>query len=824
MDAPEMLRLRTRWRRVGSVTVVQRASTVRFFLALTLACLPARGAAQQRLVGVVTDRETSAPLAGVYVALEARSGERTVAAALTDTSGRFVLSAPMGAIYRLRAERIGLATEVTEWFAFEEGSPPLRISMVERAVELEGLSVSVRVRTCRLEPGEATLLQRWWDEVRKALTATAFVEASQSASLRFERFEREWTPDLRLLRHERSLPADSSSSRPFLSPDTETLSERGFVQGEEGGRWFLAPDAAVLFSDVFLADHCLKIAGETGAEGARTDGSPGELRLAVEPTRRRPPDIRGVLTVDTLSGELRSFDFAYVNLPEDIPRSEAGGHLAFEYLPSGAWIVSEWWIRMPQIGHRAGWRYRGTIPVVAGYLERGGRVTDVGGRAAELDARVGRGTLHGAVYDSLAGGPLAGARVAIVGSRLSTRTGQDGRFTLAGVPAGRHGLTFHHADLARMGLPSPVVVVDVAEGSVDLVALATPGFATAATLLCQDPASPPAVILTGTVLAATGAEAARSAELRASWVELGDGAGESRSVRSGGRSGSDGGYVFCDLPPRVPVAMAVRTHSTVFREAGTVELAPGRIVVRDFRPGAVAQAVVRGMVRSEDGGAPLVRASVWVLAVTGDTVASALADTAGVFEVSVPPGVGYRVVASGDGYLREASPLFTLEGAESLDLDFELLRDPGDLVMAIEGLVVEVEARNRAVARRLLGLYGQTPASLGRRWIDRATLDALPSSGETDPGVAIQWQGMAGVWVDQAAKRGRNPVLCVQEGPRRCAMVVLNGVKIDPGAALMLDFRELEAIAVLSPQDATTFFGTEAGGGAVLLWTRQGGG
>lgn len=816
------------WGWVRSVRTKSVALVVLSLLALTVACLPSPGAAQQPLVGVATDRETSAPLAGVYIALEAQAEEQSVAAALTDESGRFVLSAEVGAIYRLRAERVGLATEVTEWFTFEEGAAPRRISLVERAVELEGLSVSAPVRTCRLEPEEATVVQRWWDEVRKALKTTAFLQASEAEGFRFERFEREWTSNLRTLRSERYLPMDSVPSRPFLSPDAETLSELGFIQGVEGERWFFAPDAAVLFSETFLADHCFGIAEAATDVGDGTGGRAGELRLAIEPTRRDPPDIRGVLTVDTLSGELRSFDFRYVNLPNDIPRiSKGGGHLTFEYLTSGEWIVSDWWIRMPQIG-RPRFTIRGDTPggpsgfFLAGYFDRGGRVVEVGGRAVEFGSRLGKGTLHGTVYDSLTGGPLAGARVSVVGSRLSTRTGSDGRFTLPDVPAGRHGLTFHHSELTLMGLPSPVVPVNVVEGSSDSVALATPGFAAVATWLCEDPTGPPAAILTGRVLDAVRAEPSGSAAIRASWAGPGDGSGAGRSMRAEGRSGSDGRYVFCDLPPDVPISLAVRTDSATWREAGAVELTGNRIVTKELRPGAEARAVVRGTVRTAEDGEPLAGTDVWLLAVSGDTVASARADGAGVFGMSVPAGVGYRVVAVAEGHAREASAAFTVGSAESLDVDFELVASVTDLAMRIEGLVVEVEARNRAVAKRLLRQYGQSPASLGRRWIDRAALSSLAVSG--DPGVAIQRLGVPRVWVLEGAKYGRNPTLCVQDlRTRACAIIILNGVQIDPADALAIEFHQLEAIAVLTPADATTFFGTGAVGGAVLLWIQEGG-
>jgi hypothetical protein len=186
----------------------------------------------------------------------------------------------------------------------------------------------------------------------------------------------------------------------------------------------------------------------------------------------------------------------------------------------------------------------------------------------------------------------------------------------------------------------------------------------------------------------------------------------------------------------------------------------------------------------------------------------------------VPPGIGYRAVASQEGFTREASAVITLEGAQSLDVDFELMRDPGAVAMRIEGIAVEIEARHRRVARQLLRQYGQNETTMGRRWIGVAALDSMNAAVGSDPGVAITHRGMSGVMVDEAAKHGKDPSLCVRLRLGGCALIVLNGSVIDVHDALGIDFHELEGIAVLSPQDGATFYGTVGGNGVVLLWMR----
>lgn len=802
--------------------------------------LPLEG--QQPVTGTVRDGETAAPLAGVYVALEQAQGGAPVAEALTDDGGRFVLVGVASERYRIRAERVGLSTTLTDPFTLDVGMAPLRIAMSERAVEMDRLDVRTDARTCDLPPDEAVVVQRWWDEIRKALQVTAVVEASEGIGLRFQRFERDLSPDLGMIGQEREVATDTAfTSRPFPAQNAAFLAERGFVQGEEGERWFLGPDAAVLFSQAFLSRHCLGIADpESEAAGAN---APGVLRLAVSPTERDPPDIQGVLTVDTIAGELRSFDYRYVNLPRDLPASQAGGRLAFRYLPSGAWIVSDWWIRMPKLGLRrfGGWE-DGQRRELAGYLEQGGRVVEIGGQSVDLDARMGSGVVHGLVFDSLAREPLAGARVSVVGSRLSTRSGQDGRFTLTGVPAGETRLAAHHETWARMGLPSPTLPIRLQEGGVDTVSLASPGFWTVALFLCGEPVE---TILTGRIAilggpnreeGSTGAAGgAPAGGFRATWSvqESSEEAGEenpqgvgpgTRSAYVEGPAGSNGQYLQCGLPAGTPVEVAVRADdSAPWMFAGEVVLEPGRVTARVLRPTGQAMARLSGTVRSAPDSITLPGARVALVDIQGDTVGSAVADSVGRFGHRVPGAVGYRLFARAEGHWPEASRAFTLEGAERLDVVFDLAPQPPGQVFDIEGLVVEVEAGRLESEQARLAPFGFSPDGLGERWIGRDQLDSL-NAMSGDPGVAITMSAIPGIRVIEAAKYGLDPHLCVvaTRPNAPCAMILLNGMRIDLGTALQLDFRELESIAVINSRDAAALFGTMAGGGAVLLWTREG--
>ena len=54
--------------------------------------------------------------------------------------------------------------------------------------------------------------------------------------------------------------------------------------------------------------------------------------------------------LDAESSELRSLDFQYQNLDLEVDTQQLGGTVEFARLPSGAWIVRHWAIRVPVIG------------------------------------------------------------------------------------------------------------------------------------------------------------------------------------------------------------------------------------------------------------------------------------------------------------------------------------------------------------------------------------------------------------------------------------------------------------------------------------------
>ena len=349
----------------ASTTTWQGALVV--FLCLTAALTPG-GVAGQGVTGVVVEAQSSAPLPGVLVAVESEAGTR-VGAVLSDASGRFVVEVPRAGRFRAVAARIGLATTTTEMFEVPAGDVHfVRVTMADNAVELEGFVVDTRVQGCRIDPAEALQIQRWWDEIRKALEVSSVVQKDQLARFRIQKYEREWSADLKSLSGERTELQIGFATRPFVSASAEFLTEGGFVQGAEGDREYYAPDADVLLADVFLAQHCFSVVDH--------DEDRDLIGLHFEPTRtRRVPDVLGTLWVDSTTAELQSLEYRYANI-DWLPANESGGEVRFRYLPSGTWIVSDWYIRMPQVGVRYG---PGSVSrsEVAGSFDVGGRVRQI---------------------------------------------------------------------------------------------------------------------------------------------------------------------------------------------------------------------------------------------------------------------------------------------------------------------------------------------------------------------------------------------------------------------------------------------------------------
>ncbi len=406
-----------------------------------LACSALIAAALAGPLGAQTIRvqtvetETRRAIAGALVTLLDDAGQR-VTQGLTTDAGWVRLVAPRPGTYRLRADRIGHAGILGEPLSLRD-SLTIVLSMPTERVLLPEVTVAGESRCDRVAEGAVTAAL--WEEVRKGLSANQLTIAAQATPLSVRQFRRYRT--LRgTVRADSTFAEFTTLESPFIGPDPETLRTQGFVHEIDGQFRFVAPDAQALLSEAFLEEHCFQIVRDERRQ-------PNLIGLGFQPVRdRRLPEIRGVLWVDRGSAELRHLEFDYVNVPAPVRAAGLGGRLEFERLTSGAWIIRDWYIRIPhrvRIEQRVGYRGVSQRDSVIGFIDQGG-IVRVDGDASialgEVAARTVQTTkrvvsLRGRVVSS-DGEPLEGARIAVDGLDSVLATDRAGAFHLADHPPG----------------------------------------------------------------------------------------------------------------------------------------------------------------------------------------------------------------------------------------------------------------------------------------------------------------------------------------------------------------------------------------------------
>ncbi len=404
--------------------------------AVLLVLAPARASAQSVLVRTI-EAESRRAIGGAIVVLLDSTGRR-VAQGLTSESGRLRLQAPGAGTFRLRADRIGHPGVSSDPLTIAD-SASITLVMPLSRIELPQLTVSGSTACDSHGQGDQTAAL--WEEIRKALAASEITSSTQSVELVVRWFRRSRTRS-GLLQWDSTVSAHTTRASPFATADPVALQTAGYIQ-RLGHQWkFFGPDAALLLSDAFLADHCLELA-------APDKNNPDALGLAFRPVPgRRLPDIRGVLWVDRASAELRHLDFTFVNVPAAVAAPGLGGRIEFERLGSGAWIIRDWYIRAPDqvtIDRRLAFAlYSGRRNLRVGYVDEGAMARPVGNPTVELGevvAQVRNATTE--LVDvvgrliSPEGRPIVGASIAVAELDSVLTTGPDGTFRLTDVPVGR---------------------------------------------------------------------------------------------------------------------------------------------------------------------------------------------------------------------------------------------------------------------------------------------------------------------------------------------------------------------------------------------------
>lgn len=428
------------------------ANSIALLACVTAVCLFAavpHAANGQEVRGRLVDAAGGSGIGGAMVSLEDRDG-RGIGQVLTRTeSGLFQLRVPSPGEYRIRAERIGYASTLSDYFSVGS-TDTLTIELAARIepISLTGIEAEAD-RRCRVRPEEGLAVARVWEEARKALAAAAWTR--ERGLYRYEMLTIRRRLDARGRRVEREDRdyLEVSASTPYESRPADSLMAEGFVRLSDQGVVFWGPDADVLLSDYFVDTHCLRL-----RPGER---QPGELLgLEFEPVPDRDvAEVAGTMWLDPVSAHLKRLDFQYVNLgvPARLMRASPGGSVEFMTLPNGTWIVPSWHLRM--------FRPDPAASLAAIIMEHGEvlRVRDQRGVVFEGDKG---GRLVGTVFDSLGAG-LPGARVFLNGDGTDVVTDANGRFELTHLGPWTYAVYFNHPYMERLGYqPEPV---DVEVGS-----------------------------------------------------------------------------------------------------------------------------------------------------------------------------------------------------------------------------------------------------------------------------------------------------------------------------------------------------------------------
>ena len=301
-------------------------------------------------------------LAGVLVAL-LDTRDSVIAEGLSNEAGWRVLRAPAGT-YRVRARRIGYMPFISHPVVLPHPDDLLLVVETPNVI-LNTIVVTGKSECKRTTDPVSHSLGAVWDEIDKALRASQLTIQDLAGFGQGRVYKQELELNGRVRASDTTL-FRITNERPFGTPDPEVLAEKGYVSGNIAFGWeYFAPDELALLSESFARTHCFRLVRDRGRQG--------QIGVAFEPIpRRTTPDIQGVLWVDDRTAELREMSFSYVNAGP-LSQFNARGFTRFLRLPSGAWIVDEWWLKAPRLSMQTS-PYSAPQFMVIGWFENGGGI------------------------------------------------------------------------------------------------------------------------------------------------------------------------------------------------------------------------------------------------------------------------------------------------------------------------------------------------------------------------------------------------------------------------------------------------------------------
>jgi hypothetical protein len=506
----------------------------------------------------VFEAGTGTPIVGANVSLYDSAGTIPLGGGFSDQNGRTDLRGQGRGAYRVKADKVGYDTWTSVQLLLGEKSVLVRAAMAP--TRNPSTVVAHNETACQQLTGPGTAAGDLWNEIRKALTASAMTEAQGLVPLDVDVYERALDRNLGIVaEHVEQRPRIARRPALGISWDQIDTTRRGDASSTEIYR---APDAATILSDQFVKSHCYAAIRGYGAEMGLTG-------LEFKPAHVAGlPELTGVLWLDPKDNTLRSLNFDYVNLPIPLRVARTSGRLEFQQLPSGQWIVPRWYIRMPRVVRVASNDPRvSSHDSLLGYQEVGGAARPAGSAATARNASAttenvadvdspsteNQSSIVGVVFDSTTGRALPGVMVSIAGGKVRTTTNSGGRFELTADGAMNDTLVFEHPRLRLFRVPERKQIISIPPGARGQALVLVPSYATLRGRLCgrNETGTEAQGLMAGYVVDAAGKPIAAAhvwASWEINWVEHNGrlvSTNQQRTVET--NTNSDGSYLMCGL-------------------------------------------------------------------------------------------------------------------------------------------------------------------------------------------------------------------------------------------------------------------------------------
>ena len=301
----------------------------------------------QSVSGTVVRPDSLTPAAGVVVVLIGERSETIVSRAATASRGQFQLRAPSDGRYRLRVLQLGQRPTTVGPFDLRADRPLVeRVVLQHQPITLARFDVRAQ-NQCRVRPDSGLLVAQLLAEAHKVLLASVASTSDGEVRAEYELESRAEDTRRRLLSVDDRRTVSRVTTRPFASLPPDSIAAIGYVTNVGDSLEYRGPDAEVLLSDAFAAQHCFRVVEGSGERA-------GLYGVVFQPVkaRRGIVDIRGTMWVDPKTSALQHVEFVYDPSTGDEQRAGVGGDVRFARTQSGLWFVSQWSIRMPRVAIR----------------------------------------------------------------------------------------------------------------------------------------------------------------------------------------------------------------------------------------------------------------------------------------------------------------------------------------------------------------------------------------------------------------------------------------------------------------------------------------